>query len=492
MMGLMHMVHSITVPFIKLDQLERKYTIILPFGANFGEICIKTWIKLYHWYIILQVGARPVCSRAPFATESTMSKRLLRLALKCLPLCTLLAGPCTAAAAPAQTVQFWTMQLSPFNDAYILGVIAAFEQSHPGVKVRWTDVPWAEMERKTLAALAARSAPDVVNLNPQFAAKLAEFGALAAPEPYLSTAQIAAFLPAVWNANRLDGKTFALPWYLNTNVTLYNKPMLAAAGVAVPADLVELVAAARALKRRTGHYAYFPALDASSPLEALVAMGNPLLDASGCHAGFVNAGGERVFGAYQRLYQDGLVPKNVVTEGHRKAVEMFLSGQVAMVSTGMQFLGYIKNSNPAIYSQIGVAGQIGAAGGPASIAAMNVAVTAASPVKPMAFAFAQFLTNADNQTALARRVPVLPSTTASYDDAYFREPLGDPLLEAARAISVAQVRHGAVLVPPLRKYSKLRISYARNLQAAMLGLKSAPRALADTGREWQAVLGCGR
>ena len=394
------------------------------------------------------------------------------------------------AGARGQVVQFWTMQLSPFNDAYVLGVIAAFERAHPGVTVRWTDVPWAEMERKTLAALAARSAPDVVNLNPQFAAKLAEFGALAEPEAYLTPAQVNAFLPAVWQANRLDGKTFALPWYLNTNVTLYNRPMLAQAQVTVPSNLTELVEAARNLKARTGNYAYFPALDASSPLEALVAMGNPLLDASGCHPGFVNAGGAKVFAAYRSLYQDGMVPKNVVTEGHRKAVEMFLSGQVAMVSTGMQFLGYIKNTNPGIYGQIGVAGQIGAGGGPASIAAMNVAVLAASPVKPMAFAFAQFLTNPENQTALARRVPVLPSTAASYDDPFFHEPLGDPLLEQARALSVAQIRHGAVLVPPLHKYSKLRVSYARNLQAAMLGKKSAGQALDDVGREWTAVLGC--
>ncbi|MFC0134611.1 ABC transporter substrate-binding protein [Massilia eurypsychrophila] len=400
--------------------------------------------------------------------------------------------PAAAATSQRQTVQFWTMQLSPFNDAYVLGVIAAFEKAHPSVTIRWTDVPWAEMERKTLAALAAKSAPDVVNLNPQFAAKLAEFGALAQPEAYLSADQVAAFLPAVWRANRLDGKTFALPWYLNTNVTLYNRPMLDKAGVAVPANLDELLGAARQLKARSGSYAYFPALDASSPLEALVAMGNPLLDASGCRAGFITAGGERVFNVYRSLYQDGLVPKNVVTEGHRKAVEMFLSGQVAMVSTGMQFLGYIKNSNPGMYSQIGVAGQIGAGGGPASIAAMNVAVMERSAVKPAAFAFAQFLTNPQNQTELARRVPVLPSTSASYDDAFFRQPLADPLLNRARQLSVEQVRRGEVLVPPLRKYSKLRISYARNLQSAMLGAKTAPQALADVGREWQAVLGCAR
>lgn len=412
-----------------------------------------------------------------------MRRRLSRLFAACLLLACQQAG--------AQQIRFWTMQLSPFHDEYVQGVIRAFESRHPGVRVVWTDVPWAEMERKTLAAVAAKTAPDVVNLNPQFAAKLAEFGALADPERYLAPADVAAYLPAAWRANRLDGKTFALPWYLNTNVILFNRDLMTRAGAAVPTDFASLVTSALQVRRVTGSYAYFPALDGSSPLEALVADGHRLLDAKGCGPGFVDAGGARVFGAYRTLYQEGLVPKNVVTEGHRKAVEMFLSGQVAMVSTGMQFLGYIKNTNPAIYGRIGVAGQLGAPGSPPSIAAMNVAVLESSAAKRAAFDFARFLTNAENQVALARRVPVLPSTAASYDDPFFSSDLGDPLLQQARDLSVRQALHGAVLVPPVRKYSKLRVSYARALQSVMLGKLGVDDALQTVGREWRAVLGCG-
>ena len=47
-----------------------------------------------------------------------------------------------------------------------------------------------------------------------------------------------------------------------------------------------------------------------------------------------------------------------------------------------------------------------------------------------------------------------------------------------------------VLVPPMRRYSKLRVSYARNLQSVMLGKKSVPEAIRDVDREWSGVLGC--
>jgi putative chitobiose transport system substrate-binding protein len=98
----------------------------------------------------------------------------------------------TQSVVAPRTIVFWTMQLSPFHDDFVKGVIQKFEAQHPGAKVKWVDVPWAEMERKALASMAAGTAPDVLNLNPQFAARLAELGALADPQQHLSAAQVAA------------------------------------------------------------------------------------------------------------------------------------------------------------------------------------------------------------------------------------------------------------------------------------------------------------
>lgn len=87
----------------------------------------------------------------------------------------LLAG-CGVRRPSGPELQFWTLDLAPkFND-YLHGVIAAWERDNPGLKVRWTDVPWGSVERKLLAAVFARTAPDVVNLNPLFAANLASKG----------------------------------------------------------------------------------------------------------------------------------------------------------------------------------------------------------------------------------------------------------------------------------------------------------------------------
>jgi putative chitobiose transport system substrate-binding protein len=383
------------------------------------------------------------------------------------------------------------MQLSPFHDEFVLGVIRDFESRNANIRVKWVDVPWSDMEKKVLTSLAAKTAPDVVNLNPQFAAKLAEFGALAEPERHLSAAEQDQYLPAAWAANRMDGKTFALPWYLTTNIVLYNTRIFASAGQRVPANSAELVAVARALKTSGGPYAYFPALDGSAALEALVGAGATLLDTAHCAPGFVNADGEAVLETYRRLYQDRLIPRNVLTDGHRKSVEMFLAGQVAMITTGTQFLDTVKNGNPGLYATIDVAPAWRSPDVPPNIAAMNVAVLKASRQTDAAFRFAVFLTNAENQLRLAKRVPVLPSAKASYADAFFATPSGDALKDRARALAVAQVKEGAVLVPPVRHYNKLKQSYARNLQAVMLDRQDVKTGLAKIDHEWRAALGCG-
>jgi putative chitobiose transport system substrate-binding protein len=401
-----------------------------------------------------------------------------------------IAQPWQAARGAPQQITFWTMQLAPFHNAYVEGVIAAFERTNPGVKVKWVDVPWSEMERKTLAALAAGTAPDVVNLNPQFSAKLAEFGALADPLQHLPPTTAAAYLTPAWEANRLNGRAFGIPWYLTSNITLVNRSIFRQAGVAPPLTLPDLPAAARLVKAHTGHYTYFPALDGSAPLEMAVSAAGRMLTPDGCRADFSNPAGLAMFTTYRTLYAEGLVPKSILTEGHRAAVAAFLSGQVAMVSTGMQFLGQIKSGNPALYNDIDALPQLAGSqrAGPANIAAMNVAVPSSSRNVALAFRFAAFLTNAENQLALAKRVSILPSHAGSYDDAFFTTSTGDALLDKARAVSIQQVRQGAVLVPPVKGYNKLRNVFVRNLQAAIAGKKTPEAALQEIDDHWAYAL----
>ncbi|MEL7522165.1 MAG: extracellular solute-binding protein, partial [Cyanobacteria bacterium J06553_1] len=155
-------------------------------------------------------------------------------------------------------VEFWTMQLSPDFDEYFNQLIAEFETENPDIAIKWQDIPWGDMETKILAAVSAGNAPDVVNLNPNFASQLASKGAWLTLDDKLSPEEIGVYLPRIWEATQLNGESFGFPWYLTTRVTLFNTEILEAAGVAEPpATFEELAEVAKKVKDATGKYAFF-------------------------------------------------------------------------------------------------------------------------------------------------------------------------------------------------------------------------------------------
>ena len=77
-----------------------------------------------------------------------------------------LAVGCRTQPAGDQPLQLWTLALAPKFNTYMEGVVQSWTADHPKEPVRWTDLPWGSVERKLLAAVFARTAPDVVNLNP--------------------------------------------------------------------------------------------------------------------------------------------------------------------------------------------------------------------------------------------------------------------------------------------------------------------------------------
>ena len=126
-------------------------------------------------------------------------------------------------------VIFWTLQMSDFSD-YMNGVISEFEAQNPEIKIKWIDVPFSEGEKRTLASVLSDNPPDLINLNPDFSATLAQKGAL------YEIPQNAAkdFVPEIANSLKYNGKLYSLPWYATSAVTIFNKELLKKTGAEVP------------------------------------------------------------------------------------------------------------------------------------------------------------------------------------------------------------------------------------------------------------------
>ena len=57
-------------------------------------------------------------------------------------------------------------------------IIKEYESTHSNIKIKWIDVPFSEGEKRTLAAVMTDCPPDLINLNPDFSAILAQKGTL--------------------------------------------------------------------------------------------------------------------------------------------------------------------------------------------------------------------------------------------------------------------------------------------------------------------------
>ena len=388
-------------------------------------------------------------------------------------------------------VEFWTMQLQPQFTDYFNNLIAAFESENPQVKIRWVDVPWSAMESKILAAVSAKTAPDVVNLNPNFASLLAGRNAWLYLDSKVSDEVRQSYLPNIWKASMFDGKTFGIPWYLTTRISIYNSKLFEQAGVSKPPQsYAELAQVAKQVKEKTGKYAFFVSFvpeDSSEVLASLVQMGTKLVDESG-KAAFNSAEGKAAFEYWVDLYKNKLLPQEVLTQGHRRAVELYQAGEVALLNSGPQFFKTIEKNAPDIASVSLPAPEITGKTNKKSVAVMNLVIPQNSDQPENALKFALFVTNNVNQLQFAKEANVLPSTQAGLKDEFFTKTTKDAAAgDKARVVSAGQLKDAEVLVPAMKNVNQLQKFIYENLQAAMLGEKSVDQAISDAEKSWNTL-----
>ncbi|OLP17658.1 ABC transporter substrate-binding protein [Leptolyngbya sp. 'hensonii'] len=387
-----------------------------------------------------------------------------------------------------QEIEFWTMQLQPQFTDYFQTLIATFEKQNPEVKVRWLDVPWAAMESKILTSVAANTAPDVVNLNPGFASELAARNAWLTLDEKVSPAEKQAYLPNIWKASTIGGKTFGLPWYLTARVAIYNRELFKQAGVnQPPATYRELAQVAKQIKDKTGKYAFFATVvpeDSGEVLESFVQMGVDLLDPNG-KAAFNTPKGKAVFQYWTDLYKTGLLPREALTQGHRQAIELYQAGETAILASGPEFLNSIAKNAPTIAQVSTSAPQITGETGKKNVAVMNLVIPKSTKHPDAALKFALFVTNNENQLTFAKAANVLPSTVKALQDSYFtKQPANASPVDQARAVSASQMKNAEVLVPAVKDIKLLQKLIYTNLQAAMLDQKTVDQAITDAAQAW--------
>ncbi len=395
-------------------------------------------------------------------------------------------GTASEAAGPVEgevtgTITFATLQLQPTFTEYIEGVIADFEEEYPGAEVEWVDVPFEGAQEKFVADAAAGTLADVINLNPNFAQPLEAEGA------FLNLDEVAPeveelYIPGAYDAFSVPGQEghFGFPWYLTSEVTMYNTSLFTQAGLdpdSPPTTFDELYEEARTLTEAGAgsFYGIHPALENRVATD-LAKLDVPLLNDEQTEWTFNTPEAVEYVETLTALWEEGVMPPDSITQGHAQEIEAYQAEQIALFPSGPNFLTIVRENAPDVAENTAVAPQITGERGVANMAVMGLLVPRTSENQATALAFAQFMTNAENQLAFSQIVTVLPSVTEALEDPYFTDTSDGTVDSLARSISAEQIATAENLVP-VQFDDRVKNALVGRIQLAMQGEITAQEAL---------------
>ena len=313
-------------------------------------------------------------------------------------------------------VVFWTLQMSDFAP-YMNEVISNFEKENPQIKIKWVDVPFSEGEKRTLASVLSDNPPDLVNLNPDFSSTLANKGALWEIDEE-NTKQ---FNQEIINSTKTNGKIYSIPWYATSAVTIYNKKLLSS----VPKTYEQMADLAPAIRSKNA-YITLPNITENDTMLKILNK-------------YPQRQKQYVFTLFKELYSKDLIPKETVTMTLQEALGKYMSGNIALISAGANFLNMIKENAPQIYDQTDVAPQLTGSIGQNDFSLMNFVIPLRAKHKEDALKFALFLTNEENQLKLAKQTNILAVNKKALNNEFYTKYDENDLMSKARVISAKQL-----------------------------------------------------
>ncbi|MCD6310689.1 MAG: sugar ABC transporter substrate-binding protein, partial [Candidatus Eremiobacteraeota bacterium] len=314
-------------------------------------------------------------------------------------------------------LEFWTISLKPTYNDYMNDLIARYELLHPDVELEWIDIPINVVMQKLMASIAGGASPDVVNLNTDYALVLAQNNALLSMDRVVPRDIKAGYFENLWNACEWKGESYAIPWYVSTQLIMYNKKIFKEAGLLprAPSSWDEVANVAGIIKEKTGIYGFMPAIKLINDWRM---DGIPVLDSSKKHALFDRREAVKKLEWYVDLRKRDLIPAETLVLGYQGALDRYQAGNLGMLITGPQFLLRIKINAPDVYNVTGVGPYPVGKAGIVPVATMNFVVPKASKNREKAVELALFFTNDENQLKFCKLVPLLPSRKKTARDEF--------------------------------------------------------------------------
>jgi multiple sugar transport system substrate-binding protein len=405
-------------------------------------------------------------------------------------------GGCGERARSDRPVTLVFKHARMFGDDPVPRLVSAFEARHPGVRVETEALGSASDEQHQFFVINLEGARgrgpgfDVMMLDVIWVPEFARAGWLLDLTPFLAPDELAAHFPAAAEAARWDGRVWALPWNFNVGVLYYRADLLARHGLSPPRTDAELTQAVRRIQaaerdRRLDGYVWqgkqYEGLVCNA-LEALWASGTDLLGPAGAPLPDA-ARAEAALGRLRGWVDAGLSPPWVSAGDEELTRRAFGDGRAIFLRNWFYAMDLFEDPGSLVRGKVGIAPLprlVADVPAPGATGGSLLGVSRTSRQPEAAVALARFLASEEAQRVLAGG-SVLPTRMALY---------ADPALVAKRPHMPAfrDLALAARPRPVTPAYLMLSTSLQPELSAAVVGVKSPARAVADARRQLEHAL----
>ena len=396
---------------------------------------------------------------------------------------------------PPVKLELWTWAMRPWFDGFMSDLIAKFEEQNPGVKIDWVDVPGDAIVRKYICAGAAGKLPDVVNLPDKVFLRFANRGGLLSLDNILPGDPKAIYVTPALDQCRVNGKLFALPWYLSTEISIVNQSMLTDGGMnsaMLAGHWDELLVQAHAFHQKTGKHLFMLRLGEVDLLNMISAAGlqpiKPVAEGeyrSNLLAPEVIA----VVDKWVQACREGDIPRESATAGYPEVVAAFKEQRIAVLNADA--VRSVKNDSPRVYQSLDVRPGITGVIDKTHVAVVQIAVSSQTTHPQLAARLAWFMTSPPWQERLCRQASRVPGTKQSLLLPEFSVPSGqtDPL-KLALGIGCQQLREGRAqsFIPPTDQWPDMEIIFGDEMKRSLLENVPVKTSLQRIDHKWNQLL----
>jgi multiple sugar transport system substrate-binding protein len=146
----------------------------------------------------------------------------------------LVAGVSVPHAFAETTLNALFMAQAAYSEADVRAMTDAFTKANPDIKVNLEFVPYEGLHDKAVLAQGSGSGYDVVLFDVIWPAEYATNNVLVDVSSRVTDEMKKGVLPGAWTTVNYDGKSYGMPWILDTKYLFYNKEILEKAGIKAP------------------------------------------------------------------------------------------------------------------------------------------------------------------------------------------------------------------------------------------------------------------